>query len=122
MIKVKGSQVALAELEAPLLSHPAVADSAVVGVTKYKLSFQRIATVTGRSIWERRAYIVPKVGKPISSQAIASFVEQRVSKTKRITGGVRFIDTIPKNPSGKVLHKVLREKASTEDSQGMPKL
>ena len=69
-----------------------------------------------------RAYIVPKVGRQISSQDIMAFVERLVSKTKRITGGVRFVDAIPKNPSGKILRKVLRQRASMEDSQSMSKL
>ena len=59
MIKVKGSQVAPAELEALLLGHPAVADAAVIGVTKYGLSFRRIAALTDRSIGARRSCLGP---------------------------------------------------------------
>ena len=61
-----------------------------------------------------RAYVVLGPGKQASPKEITSFVEKRVSKTKRITGGVHFIDAIPKNPSGKILRKVLREKAQKE--------
>jgi 4-coumarate--CoA ligase len=38
----------------------------------------------------------------------------KVSATKRITGGVVFRDAIPKNPSGKILRKALREEAAAE--------
>ena len=41
----------------------------------------------------------------------------KVSPTKRITGGVIFVDEIPKNPSGKILRKVLREQALVELKQ-----
>ena len=68
-----------------------------------------------------RAYVVLGPGKQASAQEIISFVEQRVSKTKRITGGVHYIDAIPKNPSGKILRKVLRERAQKE-STSRPRL
>jgi 4-coumarate--CoA ligase len=45
-------------------------------------------------------------------------MDGKVSATKRITGGVVFRDVIPKNPSGKILRKVLREQAVVELKQG----
>ncbi|KAE8364334.1 hypothetical protein BDV27DRAFT_128661 [Aspergillus caelatus] len=41
-------------------------------------------------------------------------MDGKVSAIKRITGGVVFVDTIPKNPSGKILRKVLRDRAREE--------
>lgn len=45
-------------------------------------------------------------------------MDGKVSATKRITGGVVFRDVIPKNPSGKILRKALREQAVVEPKQG----
>lgn len=44
-------------------------------------------------------------------------MDGKVSAIKRITGGVVFLDAIPKNPSGKILRKVLRERAKEELKQ-----
>ncbi|KAJ5167021.1 uncharacterized protein N7482_005802 [Penicillium canariense] len=104
LIKVKGNQVAPAELEALLLEHPAVADAAVVGVTV--------------NHDERpRAYIVLTAGQSATAEDILRFMDGKVSATKRITGGVVFLPAIPKNPSGKILRKVLRELAAVELKQ-----
>ncbi len=61
-----------------------------------------------------RAYIVLKEGKTATEDEVVKFMDGKVSRTKRISGGVRFIDAIPKNPSGKILRKSLREKAKAE--------
>ncbi|PYH98589.1 acetyl-CoA synthetase-like protein [Aspergillus ellipticus CBS 707.79] len=101
LIKVKGNQVAPAELEALLLEHPAVADVAVIGVPK-------------NDDERPRAYIVLKSGQNATEKDIVAFMDGKVSAIKRITGGVVFIDAIPKNPSGKILRKALREQAKEE--------
>ncbi|KAJ6013531.1 hypothetical protein N7540_008122 [Penicillium herquei] len=101
LIKVKGNQVAPAELEALLLEHAAIADVAVIGVTIDNDE-------------RPRAYIVLKPEQSVTSEEIVRFMDGKVSATKRITGGVVFLDTIPKNPSGKILRKVLRDQAQAE--------
>ncbi|KAA8651805.1 hypothetical protein EYZ11_006704 [Aspergillus tanneri] len=101
LIKVKGNQVAPAELEALLLEHPAVSDAAVIG-----------ALVNGDE--RPRAYIVLKPDQTATAADIVGFMKGKVSAIKRITGGVVFIDAIPKNPSGKILRKELRERAKKE--------
>ncbi|KAF7170699.1 hypothetical protein CNMCM6106_005298 [Aspergillus hiratsukae] len=101
LIKVKGNQVAPAELEALLLEHPAVADVAVIGVP--------VNDDEGP-----RAYIVLKPGYNATANDIVAFMDGKVSAIKRITGGVVFVDMIPKNPSGKILRKVLRDRAKEE--------
>ncbi|KAF9882047.1 4-coumarate- ligase [Colletotrichum karsti] len=101
LIKVKGNQVAPAELEALLLERPDVADVAVIGVT-----------INGEEF--PRAYIVRTPGTNATGEEIAKWLEERVSKHKRLRGGVAFTDVIPKNPSGKILRKVLREQAKKE--------
>ncbi|PNH27406.1 hypothetical protein VD0002_g10187 [Verticillium dahliae] len=101
LIKVKGNQVAPAELEALLLERTDVADVAVVGVT-----------IEGEE--RPRAYIVRTPGSETSAEEIATWLEKKVSRHKRLRGGVAFTDVIPKNPSGKILRKILREKAKQE--------
>ncbi|OGM50525.1 hypothetical protein ABOM_000962 [Aspergillus bombycis] len=99
LIKVKGNQVAPAELESVLLEHPDIQDAAVIE--------DHISNQDERPL----AYVVKKPGARVSPNEILRFVEERVSKVKRITGGVVFIDAIPKNPTGKILRRVLRERS-----------
>ncbi|TKA74163.1 hypothetical protein B0A49_04642 [Cryomyces minteri] len=101
LIKVKGIQVAPAELEALLLDHPAIADAAVISVT-----------IKGEEL--PRGYLVLKEGENTSADEIQEFMKKRVSRTKRLAGGIRFVDSVPKNPSGKILRKLLREQAKAE--------
>ena len=61
-----------------------------------------------------------KPGQSASEEEIIEFMDEKVNRTKRIKD-VRFIDAIPKNPSGKIIRKVLRDKAK-EDAAVMAKL
>ena len=101
LIKVKGNQVAPAELEALLLDHPAVQDAAVVGVT-----------IKGEEL--PRAYIALQEAQSVTAQEIAAWLAKKVAPHKRLAGGVGFVDAIPKNPSGKIMRKDLRELAKSE--------
>ncbi|KAJ4313111.1 hypothetical protein N0V84_009592 [Fusarium piperis] len=106
LIKVKGFQVAPAELESILLEREDVADAAVIG-----------AVIDGEEL--PRAYIVKTPsGKDTTEQAIADWLATRVARHKRLRGGVVFVDAIPKIPSGKILRKALRERAQREVSDG----
>lgn len=128
LIKVKGFQVAPAELEALLVERKDVADAAVVGVT-----------IEGREV--PRAYIVKTAsGKDTTEADVASWLAARVARHKQLAGGVMFIDAIPKIPvclfptylwclltpqSGKILRKTLRERAKKElarEGEVRPKL
>lgn len=107
LIKVKGLQVAPAELEALLLDHPDVQDAAVIGIT-----------ANGDEL--PRAYIVPpsqESATPETAEKIKNWLAERVSRHKRLEGGVNFIDAIPKNPSGKIMRRQLRDKAALEDTK-----
>lgn len=104
LIKVKGMQVAPAELDGVCLESEGVADAAVVGVT-----------INGQE--HPRAYIVLKEGvAPTKSTAdrIVGEVNAKLSPHKRITGGLVFVAALPKNPSGKILRRFLRERAQKE--------
>jgi 4-coumarate--CoA ligase len=54
---------------------------------------------------------------PETAESIKAWLAERVSRHKRLEGGVHFIDAVPKNPSGKILRKQLREKAALEDTK-----
>lgn len=99
LIKVKGNQVAPAELEALLLEHDAVQDVAVIGVP----------TEDGDEA--PRAYIVLQdaANGKVKGEEIAKWLEGKVVKYKRLSGGTELVSAIPKNPSGKILRKLLRE-------------
>ena len=94
LIKYKGYQVPPAELEALLLTHPAVADAAVIGVPDPEV---------GES---PKAFVVLKGA--VTPEALMEFVSARVAPYKRIRC-VEIIDVIPKSPSGKILRRVLKE-------------
>ncbi|EXJ94481.1 hypothetical protein A1O1_02877 [Capronia coronata CBS 617.96] len=106
LIKYKGSQVAPAELEGYLLEHPQVNDCAVVGVESEALGTE-----------VPRAYVVPKEGAlPEDADAIAQWLANRVANHKKLRGGVIFVDEIPKNASGKILRRILKERAKLESA------
>jgi acyl-CoA synthetase (AMP-forming)/AMP-acid ligase II len=103
LIKYKGMQVAPAELEALLLTHPAILDAAVV---------RRADEEAGEV---PKGYVVLKpdeAAKATTAEAIMGWVAQRVAPHKRIRD-LEFIDQIPKSASGKILRRVLidRDKA-----------
>ncbi|KAG7061977.1 4-coumarate-CoA ligase [Colletotrichum scovillei] len=95
LIKVKGHQVAPAELEACLLGHSSVADCAVISVPD-----DRAGEVP-------KAYIVRS--GPCSEKDIQEYVQARKAPHKWIKGGIEFVDAIPKSPSGKILRRLLRD-------------
>ena len=97
LIKYKGMQVAPAELEALLLTHPAVLDVAVV-----RKADEEAGEVP-------KAYVVLKpddASRATGGDAIMGWVAQRVAPHKRVRH-VEFIDQIPKSASGKILRRVL---------------
>ncbi|KAF1836354.1 phenylacetyl-CoA ligase-like protein [Decorospora gaudefroyi] len=116
LIKVQGHQVAPAELEAHLLTHPAVNDCAVIQIPNEK---------TGEV---PKAFVVkaPSVGLEENDRVLAreiqKHVEQHKARYKWISGGVEFIDEIPKSPSGKILRRLLRDKEKEKRRKAGSKL
>jgi 4-coumarate--CoA ligase len=98
LIKVSGFQVAPAELEALLLTHPQVADAAVVGRPDERSGEVPVG------------FVVLKAGATASEQDIADFVAGQVAHYKQLRH-VEFIDAIPKSASGKILRRMLRDPA-----------
>lgn len=112
LIKVRGFQVAPAELEGVLLSHPEISDAAVIGVAGG--GARANAGQQGSEL--PRAYIVTKAGSRLREANIQAYMKERLAGYKQLVGGVRFVDTIPKNASGKILKKDLKEIAKREMS------
>ena len=97
LIKYKGFQVAPAELEALLLSHPDVADAAVIPKPD-----EEAGEVP-------KALVVARPGSGVTVAALTDFVAERVVYYKRVRE-VEFLDEIPKSPSGKILRRLLVER------------
>lgn len=109
MIKYKAYQVAPAELEALILSHPAVADCAVVG---------RPDEAAGEV---PKAFVVVKEGQKIDAKKLMQFVDEKVAHHKKIRE-VAFIDQIPRSPSGKILRKALKCRGASKRDPELPAL
>lgn len=119
LIKYKGFQVAPAELEGKLMDHPLVNDVAVIGVEDAEQHTE-----------VPRAYIVhakrggdageKESGRPKDQESakdaeeIIAWTAGKVSSHKRLRGGIRFIDEIPKSASGKILRRVLKDRVKAE--------
>ncbi|RZB38958.1 AMP-binding domain containing protein [Asbolus verrucosus] len=97
VIKYKGFQVAPTELEAILLSHRKIKDAAVLGIPHEASGELPLA------------FVVPNPSSGLTEEEVKRFVAAKVSPEKRLRGGVIFVPEIPKNPSGKILRRELRE-------------
>lgn len=87
-----------------LLAHEDIVDCAVIGVRPSPPSLEE----------QIRAYVVRKHGSKLSEQAVKDLITSNLASYKALTGGIRFIDEIPKSPSGKILKRLLREQAARE--------
>ncbi|KAF7631047.1 hypothetical protein Mgra_00008698 [Meloidogyne graminicola] len=110
LIKVNGLQVAPAELEDLLLSHPDIVDCAVIGISD---------PMAGELPY---AFIVPREGGSLTEENVKEFVKAKAVYYKQLKGGVEFIDKIPKSPSGKILRRLLREKLTNKENKLISKI
>ncbi|GAD97518.1 hypothetical protein AN0054.2 [Paecilomyces variotii No. 5] len=95
LIKVRGWQVAPAEIEAVLLQHPLIADAAVIGVTLDQAGHNEVP----------RAFVVPTLGlsrNKLTADEVYKFARSQLSSYKALDGGVSFVAEIPRTPSGKI--------------------
>ncbi|KAM0721643.1 hypothetical protein Q7P37_002568 [Cladosporium fusiforme] len=104
LLKYKGLQVAPAELENLLFTHPAIKEAAVIGVP---------APNDPGTDWPR-AYVVPVEPGKLSEEDVKTFVKERLADYKQLRGGVAFVDEIPKSAIGKLLRRELRERAKRD--------
>jgi acyl-CoA synthetase (AMP-forming)/AMP-acid ligase II len=95
LIKYKGFQIAPAELEALLLTHPAIVEAAVIPIPD-----EQAGEVP-------KAFLVTR--NPVSFEEVLNFVAARVAPYKKIRR-VEFVENLPKSPAGKLLRRVLRER------------
>lgn len=93
LIKFKGYQVAPAELEALLLSHPDVADAGVIPIADDEAGEVPKAFVVKRG--------------EVTAEALLAFVAERVAPFKKIRA-LEFVDALPKSPAGKLLRRELK--------------
>ena len=96
MIVSGGENIYPAEVENALMQHPAVADGAVIGVPD---------GTWGEAV---KAVVVLRPGATATERDIVEFVRARIAHYKS-PKSVDFVDAIPRNPSGKILKRVLRE-------------
>ncbi|KPJ18228.1 Luciferin 4-monooxygenase [Papilio machaon] len=97
LIKYKGNQVPPAAVEGVVLQHPGVAECGVVGKPDEEAG--ELPT----------AFVVLKPGYKLSEKEILDFTATRLSRASQLRGGVIFVNEIPKNPSGKILRRVLKQ-------------
>ncbi|MBM9508614.1 AMP-binding protein [Actinacidiphila acididurans] len=95
LIKYKGQQVSPVELEAVLMTHPKVADAAVVGVPDEEASEIPKGFVVAR--------------EPATVEEILTYVAERVAPYKKIRR-LEFIDEIPRTPVGKIQRRTLKQR------------
>lgn len=96
LIKYKGYQVPPAELEALLLTHPGIADAAVIGVHDPE---------SGEEV--PKAFVVRQPGIDLGADEVMAFVAGQVAPYKKVRQ-VEFIEAVPKSAAGKILRKELR--------------
>ncbi|KAL9119087.1 MAG: hypothetical protein Q9187_004358 [Circinaria calcarea] len=104
LIKVKGLQVAPAELEAHLLTHDAVADVAVIPIP------DDAAGEVPKAFVVKSSSVGLENNDRMIQRDIQKHVEKHKARHKWLKGGVEFINVIPKSPSGKILRRLLRDK------------
>jgi len=105
LIKYNAQQVAPAELEDIIQSHPAVLDAAVIGAPDEAAGEIPMA------------FVVRRDGANLDGAELMSFVAARVAPHKKIRA-VEFIDEIPKSPAGKILRRLLKERVRARHAAG----
>ncbi|KAJ5776911.1 hypothetical protein N7520_000157 [Penicillium odoratum] len=105
LIKYKGFQVPPAELEGLLVDNEAIDDVAVIGLESEAHGSEVPMACVVRSAKSKSS------GSSEKDEAakIVRWLDSKVAHHKRLRGGVRFVDEIPKNPSGKILRRVLKQ-------------
>ena len=101
LIKYKGFQVAPAELEAELVTHPAIADAAVIGVPDDDAGELPMAFV-----------VAAPGAEPPTLDAVKDYLETRLAHYKQVRL-MEVVDEIPKSASGKILRRLLRDRVAT---------
>lgn len=78
-------------------------DAAVIGI-QYSIEDSELP----------RAYVVARPGATVTEQEVRDYARERLARYKNLDGGIKFVESIPKNASGKILKNQLREQARRE--------
>ncbi|KAK3685285.1 hypothetical protein B0T22DRAFT_529329 [Podospora appendiculata] len=107
LIKVRGLQVAPAELETHLLLHPTVADATVVPMPHEAAGELPRAYIVKSKEFEENGHGDDEALK----QQLHEYVNEAFAQHKHLAGGIEFVDALPKTSSGKTQRKVMKDKA-----------
>ncbi|KAJ7756251.1 phenylacetyl-CoA ligase, partial [Mycena metata] len=107
LIKMRGFQVAPAEIEDHLMAHPFVGDACVVPLPDEQVRQVPLAFIVPSASAKR--LLEDGADEASIKKDIQKHVSDHKIKEKWLTGGVRFIDAVPKSPSGKILRRILRD-------------
>lgn len=111
MIKYKGLQIAPAELEGVLDSHPSVLEAAVIGIPDPSEG----ASSGGAAHSEiPRAYVIRRQDTKVTEVELQDFIKGKLAPYKQLRGGVVFVDELPKNGVNKLLRRELKDRAMKE--------
>ena len=105
VLNVSGHRLGTMEVESALVSHPSVAESAVVG---------RPDPIKGEGIV---AFVTLKAGKEVTVDALKAHVAKEIGAIAR-PDEIRFTDSLPKTRSGKIMRRLLRQIASGQEMSG----
>ncbi|OJJ01234.1 hypothetical protein ASPVEDRAFT_130643 [Aspergillus versicolor CBS 583.65] len=118
LIKYKGFQVAPAELEGILVDNASIDDVAVIGVESAEHGTEVPVAYVVRSGKSKES----GVSDADEGANIAKWLEGKVAHHKRLRGGVRFVEEIPKSAAGKILRRMLKKRAQEETAAPKAKL
>jgi long-chain acyl-CoA synthetase len=109
-----GQNVYPADLEAVLVQHPAVAEVAVIGIPSERWGETPLALVVPRAAAAHAGpdaqadpLATPREGTAIAAEALRDWANARLGRQQRISE-LRFVETLPRNPNGKILKRELR--------------
>jgi fatty-acyl-CoA synthase len=109
MVVSGGENIFPGEIEALLISHAAIEDAAVIGVQDHEFG-ERLA-----------AFVVRRRDRALSEEEVKDFVKRNLARYK-VPRDVTFLDELPRNPTGKVLKRQLRERPGESAKAGVAHL
>jgi acetyl-CoA synthetase len=108
VVNVSGHRLGTAEIESTLVSHPAVAEAAVIGRPDEVTGEALVAFVTVKSSFTKSDAL---------RKELAEYVAERIGRFAR-PQEIRFTDALPKTRSGKIMRRLLRKVATNDPELG----